>query len=363
MKQEIPKEVLAVFTTYEPALPDHAAGEIQVETVGGGLINHSYKISSGFKSGFLLQQINKNVFTDPRDVQENYIRIWQYAEFEFTGLRLPSPKYCGKMTTLFMDRNQNFWRAFEFIENARTIPVAEIPAQATATAGAFAKFTLTFSEFNVQLLKNIIPGFHDLSLRYRQFEEAMEGEYYERMAMALPLINELKQKEKYIHFYESITGSGEFPQRVMHHDAKIANILFNRKTGKVICPVDFDTVMPGYFFSDLGDMIRSMVSPEEEDSTRYDKIVVRKEFYDAVLEGYLAVMEEELTSSEKKYIHYAGLLMTYMQALRFLTDYLNGDVYYRTSRPEQNLDRAKNQSVLLQKLEEFLSKQYNFRHD
>jgi thiamine kinase-like enzyme len=361
MKQEIPQEVLEAFSTYESALPDHSAGEIIVQKLGGGLINHSYKICCELKPDFLLQQINKNVFEHPEDVQENYIGIWQYAEFEFTGLRLPSPKYCSKNTTLFVDEKGNYWRAFEFIDDARMLSIAEKPGQAKATAKAFARFTAAFDDFNVRMLKNVIPGFHDLSLRYKQFEEALNSELYERIAKALPLIDELKQRERYKHFYEIITESDEFPQRVMHHDAKIANVLFSNKTGKIICPVDFDTVMPGYFFSDPGDMIRSMACSEDENSTNFNKISIRKTFYEAIIKGYLEVMGKQLTDSEKKYIHYAGLLLIYMQALRFLTDYLNGDVYYRTEYAEQNFDRAKNQLILLQKLEEFLSSNYSFK--
>lgn len=363
MIKQIPKEVLEAFTTYEPSLPDHSAGDITVEAVNGGLINHSYKVSCQLKPNFLLQRINKFVFTHPEQVQENYISIWQYAEFEFTGLRLPAPKHCGKMTTLFVDGNENFWRAFEFIDDAQMLPVAKKPAQAKATAKAFAKFTSAFSEFNVEQLKVVIPGFHDLSLRFSQFEESLKGETYERMAKALPIVEALKKREKYKHFYEIIIESDQFLKRVMHHDAKIANVLFNNQTGKVVCLVDFDTVMPGYFFSDLGDMIRSMVCQEDENSTNYDNISVRKDFYNAIVSGYMDVIGKELTESEKKYIHYSGLLMIYMQALRFITDYLNGDVYYKTAYPDQNFDRAKNQLILLQRLEEFLKNHYNFRNE
>jgi hypothetical protein len=122
-------------------------------------------------------------------------------------------------------------------------------------------------------------------------------------------------------------------------------------------------VMPGYFFSDLGDLIRSMVSREDETSTNFDGITIRKEFYEAILAGYLQLMDKQLTELEKKHIHYAGPLIVYMQALRFLTDYLNGDVYYRTRYEGQNFDRAKNQLILLAQLEDFLHKEYNFRHD
>ena len=158
-----------------------------------------------------------------------------------------------------------------------------------------------------------------------------------------------------------MTESEEFEKRVMHHDAKISNILFSEETGQVICPVDFDTCMPGYFFSDLGDMIRSMACSEGENNTNYSEINIRKDFYEAILDGYMEVMQELLTDAEKKHIHYSGLLMIYMQALRFITDYLNGDLYYRTDYPEQNFDRAMNQLTLLQRLEEFLQTEYDFK--
>lgn len=359
MSHTIPQEVLEAFTSYEPDLPSHAAGVITVETIGHGLINHSWKICCELKPDFFLQQINKDVFERPQDLQQNYIHLWQYAEFECPGHRMPAPIYCSRERSLYMDNPGNFWRAFEWITEGRTLVTADKPARANATARAFAKFTAAFEEMNTGLLREVIPGFHDLGLRYRQFEVALQTELYERMARSLPLIGELKQRERYKHFYEVITGSAEFPKRVMHHDAKISNILFHEKTGKVICPVDYDTVMPGYFFSDLGDMIRSMVCKEDENNPGPPH--VRKDFYEAIVSGYTDVLGAVLTVSERKYIHAAGLLMTYMQALRFLTDYLQGDLYYRTSYPEQNLDRTLNQLALLKGLEGFLQQEYNFK--
>ncbi len=365
MKKAVPQNVLDAFANYEPGIPEHPAGEITVHAINGGLINHSYKISCRLKPSFLLQQLNKRVFANPQDVQENYVRLWEYAESarkrpgeKMASLHLPIPVYCGKKTTIFVDNHENYWRAFEFIEESRMLTVAKRPAQAKATAMAFAGFTAAFEHFKTGLLKEVIPGFHDLGYRYEQLEEALKSENYERMARALPLINELKDRERYRHFYDLITESTEFPKRVMHHDAKIANVLFSKKDARVMSLVDFDTVMPGYFFSDLGDMIRSMVCSHDENSTAFDEISIRGEFYEAIVNGYLEIIGKQLTGPEKKYIHYAGLLMIYMQALRFLTDYLNNDVYYKTDYPEQNLARAKNQLILLKKLEEYLSNRY-----
>ncbi len=362
MKEITLLKAATAFYDYTPDLPPHEAGAISFTPLQGGLINRSWLVQSELKVPFLLQQINTHVFSSPEDVQHNYITISQYAEFEFTGLRLPYPKYLNVRDSLYIDKQGNYWRAFEYIDNAFSVSIAQKPAQAKATAKTFAKFTAAFEEFNTGLLKTVIPDFHNLSFRHRQFLESLNTELYERMPKALPLIEELKNRERYIHFYELITESPEnFPQRVMHHDAKIANVLFSKKNGKVICPVDFDTVMPGYFFSDLGDMVRSMACSVDENNRDFNRIKIRSAFYKAILDGYRSVMGKYLTDAEKKYIHYAGLLMIYMQALRYMADYLNGDIYYHTAYPEQNFNRAKNQLVLLQRLEEFLQKEYNIK--
>lgn len=363
MTQSNYKQAVLAFGNYHTGLPSHdlTFDEFSVIPLSGGLINHTYKVESKLWPPFLLQQINQHVFTKPEDVQQNYIHLAEYAEFEFTGLKLPYPIYYDKISSLYIDNSGDYWRAFEFIADGKMLAVAEKSSQAKATAKTFAKFTAAYEEFNVDLLKETIPDFHNLSFRYKQFEESLNGELYERMQKAMPLVQELKQRERYKFFYEEISESDFFPKRVMHHDAKIANILFSKTTGKVICPVDFDTSMPGYFFSDLGDMVRSMACSLDESSIDFEKITIRKDFYNAIIEGYLSVMEKKFTISENKYIHYAGLLMIYMQALRYMTDYLNGDIYYKINYPEQNFDRAKNQIVLLTKLEDFLKKEFQFK--
>lgn len=352
----IPKEVLEAFT-----LDD--AGNILAEPIGNGLINYSWKITSVNKGTLFLQRINKNVFHDPQLVQSNYIQLWQYAKSTTSRQLIPDPVFCNNQNSLHTDLSGNYWRAFQFIPESKTCTVAATATQAWATAKTFGQFTAAFSNMDTSRLHEVISNFHNLSLRYRQFQTSLQNTSGERATRAASIITELLQREHYIRFYETIiTCPGEFPKRVMHHDAKISNILFHNKTGHVICPVDFDTTMPGYFFSDLGDMIRSMVSPEDEKSTYYENIEVRQDFYESIVNGYLETMDDQLTRSEKKHLHYSGILMTYMQALRFLTDYLDGDTYYRTDYPEQNFDRARNQFILLQKLESFLWEKINFQH-
>lgn len=355
------QEAAVAFTSNNAGRQQVDPDKIFVRPLGNGLINHTYKVSSEYRSPFLLQQINTKIFTKPQDIQDNYINIWQYAEFEFTELKLPTPYYCDKKNTLFIDKNKNYWRAFEFIPDSFSLNIAKKPTQAKAAAKSFAKFTAAFDGFNENLLKTIIPDFHNLSFRYSEMEKAEKGDLYERIDKAQPLLRDIKDRERYKHFYEIISGSDNFPLRVMHHDAKISNVLFNKTSGRVVCLVDFDTVMPGYFFSDLGDMIRSMAGNYDENYLHIEKIQIRKNYYEALISGYLSVMGKYLTDSEKKYIHYSGLLMIYMQAIRFLTDFMLGGIYYKVEYKGQNFDRALNQLTLLKRLEELVENEYGFK--
>lgn len=344
----VPAEVIRAFTGQATA---------RVERMGGGLINDSFKITTAGNPPLFLQRINTAIFENPVAVQENYMRIWEFAEYEFTGLKIPAPVFCGEMTTLYTDQQEQYWRGFEYIGDSKTIDKVNSPAQARSLAKTFACFTASYQEFNTGLLQEVLPGFHDLSARYRQFDNALKSEYYERLACSQSLIDELKKRERYCFFFEEIRDSGSFPLRVMHHDAKISNILYSQKTGRLVCIVDYDTVMPGYFFSDLGDMIRSCCSTEPEAGIHVEKIRIRKSIYEGLVSGYLTGLGDELNAAEKKYIHYAGILMIYMQALRFITDYLEGDRYYQVQYAEQNFDRARNQLALLIQLELFLREQ------
>lgn len=352
MKKSLNKEVLTAFTQNDELY--------DVERLGNGLINHTYKICDN-KSGktLLIQQINKNVFKKPVDVQNNYLKLSRYKN----GTRkmfFPAPVPLKTSGTLFIDSNGNYWRAFEFLEGTVTLDVPQNAEQAKNTARTFGQITAFLSSFNAEDLNIVIPDFHNLSFRYQQFEQALSNANPERLQKAADLIQEVKNREKYKDFYEHITKSSDFPKRVMHHDAKIANVLFDKKTGKVICAIDFDTTMPGYFFSDLGDMIRSMACSNDEHSTDFNNLHIRKDFYKAIVSGYLEVMNDYLTNEEKKYIHSAGLIMIYMQAVRFIADYLNNDIYYQISYAEQNFDRGTNQVTLLKDLEQFLSEEYIF---
>ncbi|MGH2552096.1 MAG: phosphotransferase enzyme family protein [Chitinophagaceae bacterium] len=342
--------------------------DLIVSPVTDGLINHTYKItikSSGYK--YLLQCINRFVFTDPEKVQHNYEKIWSYleerktTENNVTLVKIPEPLHFLDHSYLFCDNQMQYWRMTEFIDNAVTIHHVENISQARKVAHTFASLTKSFEFYDLQNLHIPIPGFHDLSFRFRQFKQSLHSRMYDRLLKSSSIIDQLKKREHYVSFFEIMTESAAFKKRLMHHDAKISNILFDDETGHVICPVDFDTCMPGYFFSDLGDMIRSMACSEPESGNNYNNFIIRKDIYENIVDSYLEVLFSLLTDAEKKYIHYSGLLIIYMQALRFLSDYLNGDLYYKIDYPEHNFNRTMNQLTVLQKLEEFLFTNYQFK--
>jgi hypothetical protein len=270
-------------------------------------------------------------------------------------MKLPVPLQNVNGSLLFVDEEGGYWRAFEFIGNSVSFLTALLPAQAYMTAKTFGKFSASLKEFDATGLETTIPDFHNLDFRYQQFLDALNKAGSERKEIAQQWIKALLDRSHYKEFYNLMCYNPEhFKIRVMHHDAKIANMLFDANSNEVVCVVDFDTTMPGYYFSDLGDMIRSMACSHDENYVAFDELSIREDFYKSLVKGYLEEMEAVLTEEEKKQIDQCGLLMYYMQAIRFLADYLNNDIYYRIQYPEQNLHRAINQVTLLIQLETLL---------
>jgi Ser/Thr protein kinase RdoA (MazF antagonist) len=245
--------------------------------------------------------------------------------------------------------DDGFYRMFPFVSNSHTIDVVEKPEQAYEAAKQFGRFTNLLSGFPVDKLKITLPDFHNLPLRYSQFETAIKEGNKERIKQSGAMISFLKDQQEIVSISEQISKNPDFKKRVTHHDSKINNVLFD-DNNKGLCVVDLDTVMPGYFISDFGDMMRTYLSPVSEEEKDISKIEIREEYFKAIAEGYLSEMGKQLTEVEKKYLVYAGKFMVYMQALRFLTDYLNNDIYYGSKYEGQNFIRTNNQVCLLKKI-------------
>ena len=316
-----------------------------VRPLGNGLINTTWLIEWGRKK-YVLQKINHHIFRTPGDIAFNIRSLAGYLKKNDPGYLFVAPLHTLSGEDL-VKKDAGYFRLLPFIENSHTIDVVENPEQAYEAAKQFGRFSKLLSGFDASELKITLPDFHNLTLRYRQFENALQNGNKERIKQSTDLISFIGQQKDIADEFEFCKTKLKI--RCTHHDTKISNVLFD-KNNKGLCVIDLDTVMPGYFISDVGDMMRTYLSPVSEEEKDLSKIKVRKEFYDAIEDGYLSEMGEELSEAEKKYFHYAGKFMIYMQAIRFLTDHINDDIYYGAKYEGHNFIRAGNQITLLKRL-------------
>jgi hypothetical protein len=290
-----------------------------IQTFGTGLINNTWIVNKRMER-FILQRINENVFTNPYDIAHNIDSLSAFFLKHYPEYRFVSPVAATNGRSL-IEHNGGYYRLFPFVPGSCTVDVVSTPAQAYEAAAQFGRFTKLLNKFETRHLRKSIPDFHNLSLRYKQFLAALENGDTQRIRDSSLLINFLKNQSNIVSTYEQIIHDENFRVRVTHHDTKISNVLFD-EIGKGLCVIDLDTVMAGYFISDVGDMMRTYLSPVSEEESDVSKIEVRDEFYYAIVSGYLAEMREVMTPREIRSFFYAGLFMIYMQAIRFLTDHL-----------------------------------------
>jgi Ser/Thr protein kinase RdoA (MazF antagonist) len=329
----------------------------EAELLTSGLIHNTYKLSEGNRA-IVLQQINTSVFTEPEKIIHNYIQLHDYLKGN-PSVNIPAPVPTTHGEFLFTDKGNRVWRATQYIQNSYTETGNMLPEQAYKVARCFGEFSQALAGLNACKTEVVIQGFHNLALRFEQFQKAIPLAPPERIVRAKSIVEGLQTRSWLVDFYKALTENPQFKLRIMHHDCKVSNILFDLKTKNPICPIDLDTVMPGYFFSDIGDLIRSVAGSVDESDPQVTSLQIRQPFYDALIDGYLDGLGDTFTETEARFIHHAGLVMVYMQCLRFTTDYLSGDTYYKVAYPEQNFHRSNNQFHLLMRLEEFLSGRLN----
>lgn len=336
------------------------AEPVYLTALSSGLIHQTYHVWSEQNTrGIVLQQLNHVIFREPQKIIDNYCVVYNHLQ-RTKQLAIPEPLRTTTGKWLWCDADGMNWRANAYVPESYTETLPITTEKARKAASSFAQLTQALSTLEIKTLAEVIPGFHNLTMRFAQFQDSLKSGMEERLVFARPQIEQLLERKHYVDFFNRISTDYDFKKRIMHHDCKLSNILFHQQTGEAICPIDLDTLMPGYYFSDLGDMVRSMASSVDEAERDMEKISIRSNVYEALVAGYLAGMGDVLSTTEKGYIHHSGLLMIYMQALRFLADYLKGDVYYKTTYATQNYDRALNQLTLLTKLEEFLLQTYHY---
>jgi hypothetical protein len=335
---------------------------------GNGLINDTFAATFADPDGhrrFILQRINHHVFRDPVSLMGNVERVCRHMRERLQADGEPNAHrkaltmlQTGDGSPLHLEphpgeeNSHTYWRCFVLIEGCTSHEVVESPELAYEAARQFGRFQRLVTDLPGDRLIETIPDFHHTPKRFDALQAAIRRDSHGRAAECAEEIAFALSRESVAHHLLGLHAKGLIPERITHNDTKLANVLIDDQTGRGICVVDLDTVMPGLSLYDFGDLVRSCVSPVEEDSTELDAIDVRPEVFEALASGFLDQMADILTPVESENLAFAGKLLTYEVGLRFLTDYLSGDVYFATKRPRHNLERARNQLQLVRRLEE-----------
>ena len=329
-----------------------------VSPLYGGHINDTF-VAQSTAGGprYTLQRINRFVFPSPEDITENMTGVTSFLrekiaarggdpDRETLSVR---PAVDGKF--LYIDKAGNPWRCLGYIENATSHETPETLAMLEEAGRAFGDFQCLLSGYPAHTLHEIIPNFHNTPARFAQLLEAVKNDKAGRAGEVGPELEFVYKREKACALLTDLLEKEELPLRVTHNDTKMSNILLDDVTGKAVCVIDLDTVMPGLCAFDFGDSIRAGAATAAEDETDLSKVKFDLERYQAYARGFLSAAGDILTKRELETLPDGAILMTLEVGLRFLADYLNGDVYFRTARPSHNLDRARNQFRLVEEME------------
>jgi Ser/Thr protein kinase RdoA (MazF antagonist) len=327
---------------------------------GSGHINDTFAVSysqGGAGIRYIFQRINHNIFKNPVALMDNISRVTSHQAKKQSCLTDSSRKNLTLIPALdgkpyAQDRDGNYWRVYIFIEKARTYDVLESEKQAFQAAKAFGEFQKLLSDLPGERLNETILNFHNTPSRYRALEDAIKQDSQNRAAEAKQEIDFVMKRAELAGKLLELNKQGKIPERVTHNDTKLNNVMLDDCSGEGICVIDLDTVMPGLVLYDFGDMVRTGTSPAAEDEKDLSKVFMQMPMFKALLEGYLAGAGDFLTATEKEYLPFSGKLIALEIGVRFLTDYLAGDVYFKIHRPEHNLDRCRTQFKLVQSIEE-----------
>jgi Ser/Thr protein kinase RdoA (MazF antagonist) len=322
---------------------------------GNGHINDTFLVTcqtAGAPVRYILQRINRNVFHSPSAVMQKIERVTAHLAAQLAhepdrarrGLTLV-PARDG--SNWHVDAQGDTWRAYHYIENARSYETATSVAQAFQAAHAFGHFQQLLASLPAPRLIETIPDFHHTPKRFAAFEQAIAADVKGRAELAQPEI-------EFALAHESIAGSllgAGLPERITHNDTKFNNVLLDDTTGESLCVIDLDTVMPGLALYDFGDMVRTTTSPAAEDEQDLSKVTMQFPLFEALVRGYLSATGGFLTAAEKEFLAFSGKLITFEVGIRFLADYLAGDTYFKIHREGHNLDRCRTQFKLVGSIE------------
>lgn len=330
---------------------------------GSGHINDTFVVEldqAGAPVRYLLQRINDRIFKDVPALMDNISRVTAHAS-RCAAERADDADASRRALTLVSARDglpyhrdpaDGWWRCYLFIERARTYDVVESPEQAAAAARAFGSFQQMLVDLPGGRLHETIPHFHHTRRRFEAFQHALAADAHNRAAQARNAIDFALAHEPLVDVLLDLQARGEIPERVTHNDTKFNNVMLDDVTQEGICVIDLDTVMPGVALNDFGDMIRSATNSAAEDERDLSRVHARLPIFEALVKGYLSAARSFLNEAEVAHLAISGQVITFEIGLRFLTDFLAGDTYFKVKRPGHNLDRAANQFALVRSLEE-----------
>jgi hypothetical protein len=327
-----------------------------------GHINETYMATynqGGTLVRYIHQKINQMVFKDPLAVMDNLMRVTTHLRrrLEAEGARDVTrkaltivPARDGK--SYFCNGVGDYWRTFVFVERAQTFESVQTARQAYEAGRAFGRFQHLLVDLPGKRLVETIPHFHHTRRRFEALLKAVAVDQYHRAAAAAREIDFALKHENIVDVLQKALDRGEIPERVAHNDTKFNNVMLDWESGEALCVLDLDTVMPGSVLYDFGDMVRTTTSPTLEDEKDLSKVVMQMPMFEALAHGYLESAAPFLTETERSYLVFSGKLITFTIGLRFLTDFLSGDKYFRIHRPEHNLDRCRTQFRLVESIDE-----------
>lgn len=330
---------------------------VSAEPFGNGHINDTLKVTNDKgETCYVLQRINHLIFTNVEMLQNNIQVVTSHIRRKLTeqGATDIDRKVLTFLPThegnsYYFD-GESYWRVCLFIPNSKSCE--EVTPQLSYEAGkAFGEFQSMLADIPEGTLGETIPNFHNMEFRLQQFHDAVAANAAGRLDEVKELVDEVEKRAHAMCIQEQLYREGQLVKRTNHCDTKVNNMMFDADTNEVLCVIDLDTVMPGFVLSDIGDFIRTGANTGAEDDENLDNVNVNLDIFKAYTRGYMEQAASFLTPQEIKLLPYGGRLLTYMQTVRFLTDYINGDTYYKIHSPKHNLTRTLAQFKLLQSLE------------
>jgi hypothetical protein len=337
-------------------------GEIlNAETCKIGHINETYSATydqGGTRVRYIHQKINTTVFKNPVTLMKNVMRVTSHVrqKLETSGTKDLTRRSLVIVPTrdgqsFYRNGDDECWRTFVFVEGVQTFEAVQSQAQAFQAGKAFGEFQSLLVDLKDERLSETIPDFHHTRKRFSALQKAIEKDRFNRAELAKTEIDFVLAREEIVDVILEAMAKRKIPERITHNDTKFNNVMLDIQTGEAMCVVDLDTVMPGCALYDFGDMVRTTTSPTLEDERDLGKVKLQLPMFKKLAEGYLSTAGQFLTSAEKALIAFSGKLITFEIGIRFLTDYLSGDTYFRIHRPGHNLDRCRTQFKLVESIE------------